>query len=156
MPVEEAAPVAEVEESLQAHEPEIEESPVVAAPPEAAESRQEEPQREEIPPQKAQPQEFPEVPEEEKFHSDAKRFAKLLVSEIKLYNENRVVEGRENRDIYIRLKRDIDRSREMYEKRVSPAVSKKIDYFHDEIIRILGDNDSSALGSDYPGSRAET
>ena len=79
-----------------------------------------------------------------------------LVSEIKLYNEHHVVEGRENQDLYLRLKRDIDRSREMYEKRVSPNVSRKIDYFHDEIIRILGDNDPSTLGSDYPGPRVES
>jgi hypothetical protein len=104
----------------------------------------------------AQKPEALRVPEEEKLHSDAKRFARLLVSEIKLYNEHHVVEGRENRDLYLRLKQDIDRSREMYEKRVSPAVSRKIDYFHDEIIRILGDNDPSTLGSDYPGPRVES
>jgi hypothetical protein len=96
------------------------------------------------------------VPEEEKLHTDAKRFARLLVSEIKLYNEHTVVEGRDNRDLYLRLKRDIDRSREMYEKRISPVVSRRIDYFHDEIIRILGDNDPSTLGSDYPGPRVES
>jgi len=94
--------------------------------------------------------------EEEKRHADAKRFARLLVSEIKLYNEHHVIEGRGNRDLYLRLKRDIDRSREMYEKRISPIVSQKIDYFHDEIIRILGDNDPSTLGSDYPGPRVES
>jgi hypothetical protein len=107
-------------------------------------------------PPKMQAQEIRAVPEQEKLHSDAKRFARLLVSEIKLYNEHHVVEGRENRDLYLRLKRDIDRSREMYEKRVSPNVSRKIDYFHDEIIRILGDNDPSTLGSDYPGPRVES
>jgi hypothetical protein len=107
-------------------------------------------------PSKAQPPETRPMPEEEKLHSDAKRFARLLVSEIKLYNEHHVVEGRENHDLYLRLKRDIDRSREMYEKRVSPSVSRKIDYFHDEIIRILGDNDPSTLGSDYPGPRVES
>lgn len=96
------------------------------------------------------------IPEEERLHADAKRFAKLLVSEIKLYNEHHVVEGRNNCDLYLRLKRDIDKSREMYEKRISPAVSQKIDYFHDEIIRILGDNDPSTLGSDYPGPRVES
>jgi hypothetical protein len=96
------------------------------------------------------------LPEEEKLHSDAKRFARLLVSEIKLYNEHHVAEGRENQDLYLRLKRDIDRSREMYEKRVSPNVSRKIDYFHDEVIRILGDNDATTLGSDYPGPRVES
>jgi hypothetical protein len=100
--------------------------------------------------------EDPRLAEEERLHSDAKRFARLLVSEIKLYNEQRVIEGRENKDVYVRLKRDIDRSREMYEKRVAPSVSRKIDYFHDEIIRILGDNDPLTLGSDYPGPRIES
>ncbi len=94
--------------------------------------------------------------EEEKLHADAKRFARLLASEIKLYNEQRVREGRANRDLYVRLKRDIDRSRDMYEKRISPTVSRKVDYFHDEIIRVLGDNDPSTLGSDYPGPRVES
>jgi hypothetical protein len=103
---------------------------------------------------KAQTQEQPA--EEEKLHAEAKRFARLLVSEIKLYNEHHVREGRENRDLYIRLKRDIDRSRDMYEKRVSSQVSRRIDYFHDELIRILGDNDPSTLGSDYPGPRVES
>jgi hypothetical protein len=103
-----------------------------------------------------QKQEVKAAPGEEKHHSDAKRFARLLVSEIKLYNEHHVSEGRQNRDLYLRLKRDIDRSREMYEKRISPNVARRIDYFHDEIIRILGDNDPATLGSDYPGPRVES
>ena len=96
------------------------------------------------------------TPEEEKLHSDAKRFARLLVSEIKLYNEQRVTDGRRNHDLYTRLKKDIERSREMYERRVSPTVAKRADYFHQELIRILGDNDPTALGSAYPGSRVES
>lgn len=89
--------------------------------------------------------------QELKLHNDAKRFARLLVSEIKLYNEQKVVAGRKNRDLYDRLKEDIDRSREMYMKRVSPIVSSKVDYFHDELVRTLGENDPGALGSDCPG-----
>ncbi len=108
------------------------------------------------PPKPAPTEEPPRFAEEERLHSEAKRFARLLISEIKLYNEQRVVEGRENRDIYVRLKRDIDRSREMYRKRVSPQVSRKVDYFHDEIVRILGENDASTLGSDYPGPLIES
>jgi hypothetical protein len=103
----------------------------------------------EIPPQ----QQAMSKEEEENLHADAKRFARLLVSEIKLYNENQVAEGRKNQDLYLRLKRDIDKSREMYEKRISHVVSQKVDYFHDEIVRILGENDPSTLGSDYPGPR---
>ncbi len=94
--------------------------------------------------------------EEEKLHADARRFARLLVSEIKLYNEQRLTEGRENRDIYVRLKRDIDKSREMYERRVPVHVSRKFDYFNDEVVRILAENDPAKLGSDYPGPRVES
>ena len=146
-PIAEPEPVAEVVSAAPAAEAaappvsEVVETAAPAPPPEAP---------------KVTPKEAEPIPEEEKLHSDAKRFARLLVSEIKLYNENPVAEGRANRDLYLRLKRDIDRSREMYEKRVSPTVSKKIDYFHDEIVRILGDNDPSTLGSDYPGPRVDS
>lgn len=89
--------------------------------------------------------------QEVKLHNDAKRFARLLVSEIKLYNEQKVIAGRKNKDIYDRLKEDIDRSREMYAKRVSPRVRDRVDYFYEELVRTLGENDPDALGSDCPG-----
>jgi len=89
--------------------------------------------------------------EEEKLHNDARRFARLLVSEIKLYNEQKVSEGRRNNDLYDRLKEDIDRSRQMYEKRVTPSVAAKFDYFYDELVNTLAEGDSSKLGSDHPG-----
>jgi hypothetical protein len=93
----------------------------------------------------------PKVSEdEERLHNDARRFARLLVSEIKLYNEQKVSEGRANKDLYDRLKDDIDRSRQMYEKRVSPNVAAKFDYFYDEMVSTLAEGDASKLGSDYP------
>jgi hypothetical protein len=84
--------------------------------------------------------------EEETRHEEARRFARLLVSEIKLYNEEEVDRGRVNRDLYQRLKEDIDRSREMYEKRISPDIRATRDYFHEELVRILADGDPDALG----------
>ncbi|MEW6212632.1 MAG: hypothetical protein AB1631_30180 [Acidobacteriota bacterium] len=89
--------------------------------------------------------------EEEKQHNDARRFARLLVSEIKLYNEQKVTEGRRNRDLYDRLKEDIDRSRQMYDKRVSPAVAARLDYFYDELVNTLAEGDSNKLGANCPG-----
>ena len=69
-----------------------------------------------------------EVSEEEKrFHNDARRFARLLVSEIKLYNEQKVREGRAAGDLYERLREEIDRSRQMYDKRVAPHVASRYD-----------------------------
>ena len=90
--------------------------------------------------------------EERRQHNDARRFARLLVSEIKLYNEQRVVEGRSEGDLYERLREYIERSREMYEKRVKPGVSAKYDYFHDELVRTLAEGDASKLGEAYPGT----
>lgn len=94
-----------------------------------------------------------EVSEEERrYHNEARRFARLLVSEIKLYNEPKVKEGRETRDLYDRLREAIDRSREMYDKRVSPQVATKFDYFHYELVNTLAEGDENKLGQDYPGA----
>jgi hypothetical protein len=93
-----------------------------------------------------------EVPEEERrLHNDARRFARLLVSEIKLYNEQKVSEGREAGDLYDRLREAIDRSREMYDKRVQPTVAAKFDYFHFELINNLAEGQDAKLGANYHG-----
>ena len=97
---------------------------------------------------------FPvEVSEEDKrYHNEARRFARLLVSEIKLYNEQKVRDGRDAADIYERLRDDIDRSRQMYDKRVRPEVSSRYDYFHHELVNMLAEGDPTKLGADYPGA----
>jgi hypothetical protein len=89
--------------------------------------------------------------EEQRIHKDARRFARLLVSEIDLYNKAKVADGRRNKDLYARLKTDIERSRQTFEKRFGKTVVKQFDYFHDELVRTLACNDPSLLGSDYPG-----
>ncbi len=90
--------------------------------------------------------------EERRLHNDARRFARLLVSEIKLYNEQKVNEGRESQDLYERLREAIDRSREMYDKRVQPPVASKFDYFHYELVNTLAEGDELRLGTSYPGA----
>ena len=90
--------------------------------------------------------------DEKRQHQDARRFARLLVSEIKLYNEPKVVEGRAQGNLYERLREYIDRSREMYDKRVKPGVSAKYDYFHHELVNTLAEGDASKMGAAYPGT----
>ena len=90
--------------------------------------------------------------EERRLHNDARRFARLLISEIKLYNEQKVAEGRSEHDLYDRLREYIDRSREMYDKRVKPEVANRYDYFHGELVNTLAEGDVSKLGSNYPGA----
>jgi hypothetical protein len=99
----------------------------------------------------------PELPievgeEERRLHNDARRFARLLVSEIKLYNESKVRDGRSQMDLYDRLREDIDRSRQMYDKRVAPPVAARHDYFHQELVNTLAEGDSNKLGANYPGA----
>ena len=90
--------------------------------------------------------------EERRLHNDARRFARLLISEIKLYNEQKVAEGRSEHDLYDRLREYIDRSREMYDKRVKAEVAARYDYFHGELVNTLAEGDVSKLGSNYPGA----
>ena len=82
-------------------------------------------------------------PEED---SSARRYARLLVSEIKLYNEAAVRTGREKRDLLSRLGPEIDRARRLYEERVSPAVGARATYFQQELVHTLADGDSALLG----------
>jgi hypothetical protein len=86
-------------------------------------------------------------PEEARLHEDARRFARLLVSELLLYNEDSVVAGRRQRDIYQRLKPEIDRSREAYDRRVPDGIRARSDYFKEELIRTLALGDPLALGT---------
>ncbi|MFN6962621.1 MAG: GAF domain-containing protein [Pyrinomonadaceae bacterium] len=95
-----------------------------------------------------------EVDESEKpEHVKARRFARLLVSEINLYNEQKVKEGRSSGDLYDRLREAIDRSREMYDQRVKSPVATTFDYFHYELVNNLAEGDASRLGANYPGSK---
>ncbi len=85
-------------------------------------------------------------PEDHARHEEARRFARLLVSEIKLYNEEEVDRGRAEKDLAKRLKEDIERSREMFEKRIPAEIRGGHDYFQEELVRILADGKPDLLG----------
>ena len=76
----------------------------------------------------------------------ARRYARLLVSEIKLYNEGAVRAGREKRDLLHRLREEIDRARRLYEERVPPGVAARHAYFQQELVQTLADGDPACLG----------
>lgn len=87
-----------------------------------------------------------------KKHEEAMRFARLLVSEIKLYNEAKVQQGRSSRDLYELMKDDIERSRQLYKERVPEPIRATTNYFNDELVRILADGDSGAMGQPLPAT----
>jgi hypothetical protein len=82
----------------------------------------------------------------EPLHDEARRLARLLVSEIKLYNEELIAEGKRKGNIYQELREDIDRSRQMYEERIDEQVRATSDYFREELIRSLAGGDASVMG----------
>jgi len=84
---------------------------------------------------------------DEGLHEEARRLARLLVSEIKLYNEEQVEDGRRSRDLYERLRDDIDRSRQMYEERVDERIRNTTDYFYQALVSILAGGDAKAMGA---------
>ncbi len=88
-------------------------------------------------------------PEDAETHRKAQRFARLLVDEIKLYNQAKVAAGRRNKDLYDRLKEDIEKSRSTYGKRYGATVALSGDYFQKEVIRNLAEEDASLLGSNF-------
>jgi hypothetical protein len=76
----------------------------------------------------------------------AQRFARLLISEIKLYHAPLVDEGRRAHDLRQRLHDQIARARQLYEEKVSPAIRRHADYFEQELVRTLADGDPMLLG----------
>jgi hypothetical protein len=79
--------------------------------------------------------------------SSARRYARLLVSEIKLYNESAVRLGREKRDLMTRLGPEIERARRLFEERVPTSLTARTAYFMEELVHTLADGDSELLGS---------
>jgi hypothetical protein len=75
----------------------------------------------------------------------ARRYARLLVAEIRLYHESDVMAGRRDRDLGSRLGGEIARARVLYEQRVPAPIRQRADYFHDELVRTLADGDPALL-----------
>jgi hypothetical protein len=98
----------------------------------------------------AEPASTPQLsPEDQDVHRKAQRFARLLVDEIKLYNQASVAEGRKNKDLYDRLRDTIEKSRVTYQKRYGSTVAASANYFQHEIIRSLAEDDVSIMGANF-------
>lgn len=85
-------------------------------------------------------------PESDEGREEARRFARLLASEIKLYNEHAVAVGREYGNLYALLAGDIERGRALYEERVPPEARSGADYYYEELVEVLAGGDRHLLG----------
>lgn len=119
---------------------------VVPAPPLAPWEMPETPPSEEIPAEPA-PLGGPLAPGNgDADREEARRFARLLASEIKLYNERAVAVGRQHRNLYALLADDIERGRALYEERVPQSVRAGSDYYSEQLVEILAGGDPRAMG----------
>jgi hypothetical protein len=84
--------------------------------------------------------------DERRQEESARRYARLLISEIKLYNESEVEQGRQHRDLLRRLGPAIARARRLYEEKIPAAVRQRVDCFDEEVVRTLAGGNAALLG----------
>ena len=142
-------PVEQVEEIV-AEVPIEEAAP--AEPPVSVEVEAAAPVEEAVPPalRPLSEKEIANLPAELKdLHRKAKRFAKVTVQELMLYKRDEVEKGRASKDLYERLRDEIDKSKALYDKRFAKIAEHNIDYLYEELVQVLGESDPSALAN-YP------
>ena len=92
------------------------------------------------------PDEALALADEQREEESARRYARLLISEIKLYNESAVEQGRADGDLLARLGPEIERARRLYEEKIPAAVRQRVDCFDEEVVRTLAGGDAGLLG----------
>ena len=88
-------------------------------------------------------------PEEQELHRRANRVAKVSMQDIKMLRPEQVRVGRQNKDLCLRLKDDIEKAHREYDRRFKPIMDHPIDYFYRWLVEILAEGDAHALG-EYP------
>ena len=88
--------------------------------------------------------------EERTLHIRAQRFARVAVAEMQLLRPEASRAGREQANVYLFLKNEIDKAREAYRKQFITTPSM-VDYLHLELVRTAAEGDELKLGADYPG-----
>jgi hypothetical protein len=73
--------------------------------------------------------------EEEK--AKAIRLARAIASDISLYNEQKIIKGIEQDNLFDVLKDEIEEGRELYKSRVSAEIFKSTNYFERAIVDIV-------------------
>jgi len=89
-------------------------------------------------------------PDQRQLHIRAQRFARVAVAEFQLARPEACRAGREQNDLYLFLKREIDKARDNY-RRQFMTVPYMVDYLHLELIQTAAQGDERKLGADYPG-----
>ncbi len=65
------------------------------------------------------------------------RLARAIASDLSLYNEEKIIEGIENDNIFDVLQDEIEEGRELYKSRVSEELYKTSNYYERAIVDIV-------------------
>jgi DNA-directed RNA polymerase subunit RPC12/RpoP len=76
-------------------------------------------------------------PEAEAAVFEAKRIARLIITEIKLYNQEKIEKAESQKEVLDLLKHDLRRGKEHYDSRVASRLPIGPDYFMDSVREIL-------------------
>ena len=88
--------------------------------------------------------------EQRNLHTRAQRFARVMVAEMQLARPEACQAGREQSNLYLFLKGEIDKARDSYQKQFM-AVPSMVDYLHLELIQTAAEENELKLGAEYPG-----
>ena len=83
-------------------------------------------------------------------HIRAQRFSRVAVAEMQAAKPEACRAGREQGNLYVFLKNEIDKARINY-RRQFMTIPYMVDYLHLELIRVAAEGDELKLGADYPG-----
>lgn len=90
-------------------------------------------------------------PEEQRIHLRAQRYARVRVSEMRLFEPDAVQSGRVHGNLYDALRTPIDTARDTFRASFFVPCPSMVDYLHVELVRTLAKDNPELLGGDYPG-----
>jgi len=67
----------------------------------------------------------------------AQRLARAIASDISLYNEQKIIKGIEQDNLFDVLKDELDEGRDLYKSRVSPELYSSTNFFDRAVVDIV-------------------
>ncbi|HMD32317.1 MAG TPA: hypothetical protein VKG84_10440, partial [Candidatus Acidoferrales bacterium] len=88
-------------------------------------------------------------PDQQELHRRANRHAKVSMQDIYLLRPKDVQAARQNKDVCVRMKADIEKARKEYVRRFNPILEHPVDYFYHWMVEVLAEGKPEVLG-EYP------
>ncbi len=83
-------------------------------------------------------------------HIKAQRFSRIEIAEMQLARPEACRAGREQNNLYLFLKTEIEKARAIYREQFI-TIPSMVDYLHIELVRTAAEGNEQKLGADYPG-----